>query len=109
MEDFITTLIVLIIIACLAKVVLFFVFKSKRDKLPFLFHYPYPVIVLTENKTKQKIKKIQNRLSHLICLLLLLFGVLYFITKSQEKNSPAVNALTAVGVPHQQLSTFCCW
>ena len=83
MENLISILLLFLVIGCLVKVILFFTFKSKRDKLPFLFHYPYPVIILTENKTKQKIKKIQNGLSQSILFVLIFYIVLYYITKQQ--------------------------
>ena len=82
-----TTLIVLILIGCILKFALFFLSKSKNDKLKFLFFYPVENILQTHNMKRQELKNFQNILTILIVSISILFFVVTFLISQQVRLS----------------------
>ena len=68
-----TFLLIVLAAAAVMKLVLFFLYKSKNDKMLFLFFYPLGNIVKTEKRNRLRLKKIQNTLSIAIVAILFLY------------------------------------
>ena len=66
-------------LSLLLKLVLFFAYKSKRDKFTYILYYPYQNIVLTSNNNKRKIKEFQNILTVIIVSFSLFVCVIFYI------------------------------
>lgn len=74
----------IILIGCIVKLSLFYVFKSKRDKLTYLLFYPNRDIVLSSSNLRRSGLKAQNHLSSFIFLILITYCVILYIIQQMN-------------------------
>ena len=78
----------LIILISLAKVILYFSFKSTKDKPGFLFYYPHRQIALTTHARKRNVKKLQNRLSIIVLVITIVYIALLIAVGERNELNP---------------------
>ena len=66
----------------IAKLVLFYIYKSRWDSIRNLLYYSHMNIALTNTPTKKKMKGVQNALSFAILVFILFYFGLLFLIKS---------------------------
>ena len=74
----------IILIGSIVKFILFYVFRSKRDKITYLLFYPNRDIVLSSSNLRRSGLKAQNHLSSFIFLILITYCVILYIIQQMN-------------------------
>ncbi len=72
----------LVLFLIIAKLILFYTYKSRWDSIRNLLYYSHINIALTNTPTKKKIKGVQNALSFAIFIIITIYLGLLFLLKS---------------------------